>query len=276
MLFAGVDSGSRTVKALIIKDDEIIESLVDDMGSSSTDSSRTALETVLRQAGLKVEDIDYIGSTGYGRELVPYAQIAYTDIACHTKGAHWYFPTARTILDLGGQDYKAINCDEKGRVTEFIMNDKCAGGTGTFLEVMANVLEIDVADMGALGLQATKKVVLSSTCTVFAQSEVLNYLRAGADKRDLVNALNNLVADQSFKLLSRINIRKDLVMTGGTSKNQGVVKRIKELSGLEPGLEPLIPPNPQLIGAIGAAVYARAKYLSLQKKKRSADLVLDI
>ena len=263
MLFAGIDSGSRTVKAVIIKDKEIIASFIEDMGSSSVESSRIALETVLRNAGLKVEDITYIGSTGYGRELAPHAQVAYTDIACHTKGVNWYFPTARTILDLGGQDYKAINCDEKGRVTEFIMNEKCAGGTGNFLEVMANMLEIDIADMGTIGLQATKKVILSSTCTVFAQSEVLNYLRAGADKKDLVNALNNLVAEQSYKLLSRINITKDLVMTGGTSRNQGVVKRITELSGIEP----LIPPNPQLIGAIGAAAYAKAKYLSLQKKK---------
>ncbi len=266
MYFAGIDSGSRTVKVAIMDEERLLTYHVDDMGISSHDSSRACLKQALSQIGLTVDDLNFVASTGYGRELAPFAQVAYTDIACHAKGVNWFFPQARTILDLGGQDYKAISIDGRGRVTKFLMNDKCAGGTGRFLEVMADVLETTTAEIGEQALQSRKKVVLSSTCAIFAQSEVLSLVRGGEALADICAALCTLVAMQAYKLLYQLDIQPDFAMTGGGAKNAGVVAKMKDLVGYEP----LLPPDPQAVGAVGAAVLAKERYLARARQQQTA------
>ena len=261
MYFAGVDVGSRSAKAAIIEDDRVVSHHMADTGAASSKVAMMCLDRALEGAGLTLKDLDYIVATGYGRIVVPVANANISDISAHTKGAFWSFPSARTILDLGGQDCKALSCNERGRVTGFVMNDKCAAGSGRFLEVMADILDIPLDQMGPFSLDSKKRIPLSSACAVFAKSEALSLIRDGAEKVDIVAGLHAAVAAQCYKMMGRISVEKDLVMTGGVSKNVGVVQKVTEVIGFEP----LLAPDPQLVGAIGAAVFAREKYLAKQR-----------
>jgi predicted CoA-substrate-specific enzyme activase len=261
MNFVGIDTGSRTVKVAIISDDKIVVQYIDDIGISSLNSSIQCMEEALKKAGITVKDLTYTVSTGYGRALIPFANHHVSDIASHARGAVWLFPTARTILDIGGQDSKAINCDGRGRVIRFVLNEKCAGGTGRFLEVMADLLEVPFEEMMNISFNSQKKIALTSTCVIFAKSEALGMLLEGTEKNDVIAAVHRSIATQSYKLLGKMSKEKDLVLTGGVNKIAGVVKEIKEISNMEP----LIPPDPQMVGAIGAAAIARDRYLAKQK-----------
>jgi predicted CoA-substrate-specific enzyme activase len=212
------------------------------------------MNQALEKVGLSNHDIQHIVSTGYGRVLVPFAEENITEISCHAKGAHWFFPTVRTILDLGGQDCKAIKCDDNGRVTDFVMNDKCAAGTGRFMEIMAKTLELPLEDIGKLSLKNIKEPCsVSSVCTVFAKGEVLALLRHGVEKNDILAGLFEAFATRIFNLLSMIDIEREFVITGGIAKNIGFVRRLEEKVGLRAN----IPFEPQIIGALGAAVFAK-------------------
>lgn len=263
MNFAGIDAGSRSVKVAIISGDRVVSQCVDDIGMRSLESSLRCTEEALSRAGLAMEDLDSVVSTGYGRELIPFAdQKHVSDIASHARGAVWFFPTVRTILDIGGQDSKAINCDGRGRVTGFVLNEKCAGGSGRFMEVMADLLEVPLEEMGNPSLQSEKKMALTSVCVIFAKSEALGKMIEGAEKADMVTAVNRTIATQSYKLLGKVDLEHDIALTGGVNKNAGVVAATRELIGVEP----LIPPNPQMVGAVGAAAIARDRYLRLKKR----------
>ena len=264
MNFAGIDAGSRTVKVAIISDDRIVSQYLDDIGISSLNSSIRCTEEALKKAGLTVKDLTYVVTTGYGRALIPFANKHVSDIASHARGAVWLFPTARTVLDIGGQDSKAINCDERGRVIQFILNEKCAGGTGRFLEVMADLFKVPFDEMMNISFNSQKKIALTSTCVIFAKSEALGMLLEGTEKNDVIVAVHRSIATQSYKLLGKMSKEKDLVLTGGVNKIAGVVKEIKEISNMEP----LIPPDPQMVGAIGAAAIARDRYLARQKDRK--------
>lgn len=267
MNFAGIDAGSRAVKVAIISDERIVSQCIDDIGTTSLKSSVKCTEKALKDVGLTIDDLDYVVSTGYGRALIPFAdQKHVSDIASHARGAVWFFPHARTILDIGGQDSKAINCNERGRVTGFVLNEKCAGGTGRFMEVMADLLQVSLEEMGSLSFHSQKKIALTSVCVIFAKSEALGKLIEGTEKVDMIAAVNRTIATQSYKLLGKISLMKDLVLTGGVSKNTGVVAATKELLQVEP----LIPPDPQMIGAVGAAAIARDRYLKLKKMKQKS------
>ena len=212
------------------------------------------MNMALKNTALSLRDIGYLVSTGYGRVLVPFANKNITEISCHAKGAHWFFPTVRTVLDLGGQDCKAIRCDEKGHITNFVMNDKCAAGTGRFMEVMAKTLELPLDDIGKLSLQTVKEPCsISSVCAVFAKSEVLALLRHGEDKNDILAGLCEAFASRVFNLLSMIEIEREFVISGGIAKNIGLVRRLEERAGLSAN----IPSEPQIVGALGAAVFAK-------------------
>ena len=256
MYFAGVDIGSRSAKTVIINDREIVSSYICDTGA---ESARTAVMTMnggLKAIALTLDDISYVVATGYGRVLVPFANENITEIACHAKGAHWYHSSVRTILDMGGQDCKAINCNEKGEVTDFIMNDKCAGGTGRFLEMIADVLMVPLEEIGKLSLQSEKHMPFSTVCAVFAKSEALTLLKKGARKAEILDGLHDAIAIRCLSLLRRINIEADFSITGGIAKNIGMVEKIKE----KVRLEPLLAPDPQTIGALGAALFAQERY----------------
>jgi len=254
MITAGVDIGSRTAKALIFKDNKILSYGIIPTGADSIKTAQNVMNMALKNTALSLRDIGYLVSTGYGRVLVPFANKNITEISCHAKGAHWFFPTVRTVLDLGGQDCKAIRCDEKGHITNFVMNDKCAAGTGRFMEVMAKTLELPLDDIGKLSLQTVKEPCsISSVCAVFAKSEVLALLRHGEDKNDILAGLCEAFASRVFNLLSMIEIEREFVISGGIAKNIGLVRRLEERAGLSAN----IPSEPQIVGALGAAVFAK-------------------
>ena len=261
MFVAGIDIGSRGSKAVIMEDSRMVSSSICETGPESSKTARFTIDEALNGTGLSLEDIGYVVATGYGRILVPFAKANVSEISCHARGANWYFPSVRTILDMGGQDCKAINCDENGRVTNFIMNDKCAGGTGRFLEVIADVLQVPLDEIGDLSLKSTQDVTFSTVCAVFARSEALALLRKGVSRCDILAGLHDAIAVRCLNLLKRIVIDKDFTVTGGISKNIGMVEKIKN----KVGLEPVLAPDPQIIGALGAALFAREKALAQSK-----------
>lgn len=255
MFVAGIDIGSRGSKAVIMEDSKMVSSSICETGPESAKTARFTIDQALNGTGLSLENIGYVVATGYGRVLVPFAKANVSEISCHARGANWYFPSVRTILDMGGQDCKAINCDEKGRVTNFIMNDKCAGGTGRFLEVIADVLQVPLDEIGDLSLESTQDVTFSTVCAVFAKSEALALARKGVSKSDILAGLHDAIAVRCLNLLKRVVIDKDFTVTGGISKNIGMIEKIKN----KVGLEPVLAPDPQIIGALGAALFAQEK-----------------
>jgi predicted CoA-substrate-specific enzyme activase len=256
LIFAGIDIGSRAAKGIIIRDGAILSSVIRDTGPESVKTSYAVREDLLKRTGLFPDDIRYMVATGYGRVLVPFANENISEISCHARGINWYFPSVRTILDMGGQDCKAINCDGNGLVTNFVMNDKCAGGTGRFLEIIAEVLNIPLEEIGNLSLGSTNCIPFNTVCAVFGKSDAIKYLRRGVLKSDILAGLHDAIAVRSHNLLRRISIEKDFSITGGISKNEGMVAKLNE----KVGLEPLLCEDPQLVGAIGAALFAQERF----------------
>ena len=262
MIFAGIDIGSRAAKAIIIDDDAIIGSTIGDTGPESVKTAHMTIEAAMKGPGISLDDISYIVATGYGRVLVPFAGENISEISCHARGINWYYPSVRTILDMGGQDCKAIRSDAEGHVTNFVMNDKCAGGTGRFLEMIADVLETPLSEIGELALQTANEIPFNTICAVFAKSEALAHLRHGIARSDILAGLNDAIAVRCLTLLKKVSIEKDFTITGGIAKNKGMVAKISE----KVGLEPVLAEDPQLIGALGAAIYARERYLGKESE----------
>jgi len=255
MIFAGIDIGSRAAKAVVINDGSILSSVICDTGPESVKTSYMTIEAALKGPGLSLSDIQYTVATGYGRVLVPFANENISEISCHARGINWYFPDVRTILDMGGQDCKAISCDGEGRVTNFIMNDKCAGGTGRFLEMIAEVLNTPLEEIGDLALESKTAIPFNTICAVFAKSEAISYLRQGVSKSDILAGLHEAIATRSLNLLKRVSIENEFSITGGIAKNKGMVTKLREKTGMEP----LLSEDPQIIGALGAAIFAQER-----------------
>jgi len=254
VITAGVDIGSLTAKALILEDDRVVAWSLLPAGASSSIAAEKAMDSALEKTSLSLSDIDYTVSTGYGRLVVPFAQRNITEISCHARGVHWLFPKARTILDMGGQDCKAIRCDDSGKVTSFVMNDKCAAGAGRSMEVMARLLQLPLDDVGRLSLEIVEaEVPVSSTCVVFAKSEALSHLRHGKHPNDILAGVCEALAARVHALLNRVGVESEFVISGGIAKNVGIVKRLADKTGLTPQ----IPDEPQIVGALGAALFAR-------------------
>ncbi len=261
VITAGIDVGSVSSKAVIMIDGELYAYSIRRTGSSSPDSANKAVEWAMEGTGMKLDDIHYVVGTGYGRVNVPFANRAITEIACHARGANYIWgPTVRTLMDIGGQDCKAIRCDEKGKVTAFLMNDKCAAGTGRGMEVIADLLSIPIEDVGPTSLMVEKEPEpVSSTCVVFAKSEAVGLLRKGWPKEMVLAAFCSAMAKRIAELLERIKVEKDFAITGGIAKNVGVVKRLEEIIGIRslPMKEGF---DPMTAGGIGAALFAKALY----------------
>ena len=252
--FAGVDVGSLGTKTVILAEGEIIGASIIRTGINTEENGLNGLKEALDNAGLKREDIKYIVGTGYGRISAPYANKTVTEITCHAKGAHYLHPQTRTIIDMGGQDCKAIRLDEDGNVTDFAMNDKCAAGTGRFLEVMANVFKVPLEELGPLSLKATTVLPVSSTCTVFAESETVSLLARGEKPENIIVGIHHAIANRVGGMFSRVGIASDVFFSGGVAKNVGMRKALEEalkVTIVEPEKDP------QLVGAIGAAIIAQ-------------------
>ena len=265
IISAGVDVGSVSTQAVIMVDGEIYCYSSMRTGSNSPDSANNAMDWALEGTGLTLDKIQYVVGTGYGRVNVPFAKRAITEIACHARGANFiYGPEIRTVLDMGGQDCKAIRCDERGKVTAFLMNDKCAAGTGRGMEVFADLLQVHINDVGKMSLDVDKEPEpVSSTCVVFAKSEAVGLLRKGWPKEKVLAAYCSAMAHRVVTLLLRLGIEEKFAITGGIAKNVGVVKRIEDELNLK-APEPSI--DPQIAGAIGAALFAKALVEKERKK----------
>ena len=256
MIVAGVDIGSLSSKALIMEDEKILSWSLTLTGPSSQDSAANAMDLALKECGLSLKDIAYIVSTGYGRVNVPFSQATITEISCHARGSNWLFPEVRTILDMGGQDCKAIRCDEQGRVTDFALNDKCAAGTGRYLERIARTLGLELEQIGPLSLQPVEGALpVSSLCAVFAERDVNNLMRRGKHVNDILAGATDAIASRILTLLSQVRVTEALCISGGVAKNIGVVKRLEE----KLNLKARIAFEPQIVGGLGAALFARDK-----------------
>ncbi len=248
----GIDIGSTASKCVMLEDGkEIVSTSLIHVGAGTSGPQR-AIKEVLEKAGKKEEDMAYILATGYGRNsLEEFAHHQMSELSCHAKGASFLFPEVRTVIDIGGQDAKVLRVQDAA-MTNFQMNDKCAAGTGRFLDVMARILEVDVNDLGTLGAQSTKYVGISSTCTVFAESEVISQLARDTDKRDIINGIHLSVAGRVAGLAHRVGVQDQVVMTGGVAQNSGIVKALEDQLGHKVHTSPLT----QYVGALGAALFA--------------------
>jgi predicted CoA-substrate-specific enzyme activase len=259
MVVAGIDVGSVCTKAVLMDARRNILSFgILRSGSAFKGAAEAAMAEVLKLAGLQLGDIGYIVATGYGRVRVPFANSQVTEITCHARGANWLFPQARTIVDIGGQDSKVISVGAKGQVMNFVMNDKCAAGTGRFLEVMAEALEVKLEEMGELSLRSREHVEVSSICTVFAESEVVSLLANGQDKADIAAALYQAIARRVTGMVGQVGLREKVVMTGGVAKSIGIIQALER----KLGTTLLIPEEPQIVGAYGAAIVAAEQVAS--------------
>jgi bzd-type benzoyl-CoA reductase Q subunit len=265
IISAGVDVGSVSTQAVVMVNGEIYCYSSMRTGSDSPDSANNAMNWALEDTGLSLDQVQYVVGTGYGRVNVPFAKRAITEIACHARGANFiYGPEIRTVLDMGGQDCKAIRCDQRGKVTAFLMNDKCAAGTGRGMEVFADLLQVHINDVGKMSLQVEEEPEpVSSTCVVFAKSEAVGLLRKGWLKEKVLAAYCSAMAHRVVTLLLRLGIEEKFAITGGIAKNIGVVKRLEDelkIKAPEPSIDP------QLAGAIGAALFAKALIEKERKK----------
>jgi predicted CoA-substrate-specific enzyme activase len=252
MYTMGIDIGSASSKVVILKDGkEVIAASVLQVGTG-TSGPEQALHEAFEKSGLSRQDISKVVTTGYGRFAFEDADRQISEISCHAKGVYFQFPNARTIIDIGGQDAKAIRIDKNGAVKQFFMNDKCAAGTGRFLDVMSRVLEITVGELAEYSERAEFAASISSTCTVFAESEVISQLSKGEKKENIIAGIHKSVASKALALAYRGVIEEDIVMSGGVAMNSGVVKAVSD----QTGMKITVAENPQTVGALGAALFA--------------------
>lgn len=254
-IVCGIDVGSVSSQAVILADGKLYAYSSMRTGSGSAESSQRALDWALEGTGMKPEDIQYTVGTGYGRVNITSAQRIITEIACHARGANqMYGPTVRTILDMGGQDCKAIRCDETGRVKDFLMNDKCAAGTGRGMEVFADLMGTPIQEVGEASLQVDEEPPpVSSTCVIFAKKEATGLLEDGWEPNKVLAAYCLAMAERVYSLLQRVTVEKDFAITGGIAKNIGIVSRLEKMLGVK-----ALPAkfDPQIAGALGAALFA--------------------
>jgi bzd-type benzoyl-CoA reductase Q subunit len=258
IITCGIDVGSVGSKCVVMVDGQLYCYSNMRTASNSPDSARKVLDKALEGTGLTEDKIQYIVGTGYGRVNIPMAKRAITEIACHALGANYiYGRTVRTVLDVGGQDCKIIRADEKGKAVSFMMNDKCAAGTGRGMEVMAELLNVPIVEIGERSLDIKEEPEpVNSTCVVYAKSEAVSLLRSGKKTNEVLAAYNRAMANRVYELIERLGVEKDFAITGGQSKNIGLVSRLEKLMGikaLSPGKL-----DPQIAGAIGAALFAKA------------------
>ena len=252
--FAGIDVGSLSTDCVIINEkEEILSYSITETGANSTEAAEQALAEALSRATLQRSSLKRMVATGYGRISVPFADKKVTEITCHALGAHTLFPDTGTVVDIGGQDSKVIQVGPAGKVLDFTMNDKCAAGTGRFLEVMAAKLQVPLDDMGALSLRARGEVRISSVCTVFAESEVISLVARNHPKEEIVRGLHRAIVNRVWSMVNTLGVKREVTMSGGVAKNRGVVAFLEEKLG-----HPIhVHKEPQIVGALGAALHAK-------------------
>ena len=260
MAVAGIDIGSATGKAVVYGDGRILGSHILESTANPVQTAEIVVAKALSEAGIaSADDLDYVVSTGYGRLKIPIARENVSEISCHAKGANWMVPTVRTVVDIGGQDCKVISVSPDGRVLEFAMNDRCAAGTGRFFEGMARALCCGLDGISALDNQGPDPCAISHQCTVFAESEVVTLVNEGADIKNIIAGINRSVASRLSAMVRRVGLVPEVALTGGCSKNAGLAKALEAKLGIE---VLTLPSDPQIAGALGAALVAAEKAAS--------------
>lgn len=254
MLATGIDIGSLTAKAVVLEDGTVRCAHIMRVKPRPVDSARAVLDAVLTASGACMQDIGACCATGYGRMEIPFATMQVSEISCHALGAHFTDPAIRTVIDIGGQDCKVIALDEQGMVKSFIMNEKCAAGTGRCLEILAKAIGVDLSDLGPLSLKSRKPVPITNKCSIFMELEVLQHFYRKAKLRDIAAGINLAVARRVAALAKTMEVLPEICLTGGVSKNAGVASGLQRIMDIR--FRPL-DSDPQLMGALGAAVFAR-------------------
>jgi predicted CoA-substrate-specific enzyme activase len=272
--FAGIDIGSTMTKVAIVNEEETLcATVTGPTGPEHRHEATSVMTRAVEDADIAMDDVTYIVATGYGRINVPFADREVTELSCHARGVAIFFPGVRTAIDIGGQDAKGLKIRD-GKLIDFVMNDKCAAGTGRFLEVLAATLGLDVKELGGIAEKATKKTTISNICTIFAKQEVISYLSEGVPLPDIIAGLCDAIAGRVTRMVARLRVEPLVVLTGGVAKNSGVVRAVEDHLGCDVH----VMENPLLSGAIGAAIIgkefvesASKKNQPIQKKKRVLD-----
>jgi len=257
MIVGGLDIGSATGKAVVLKDGNVVGTSLMLATTSPGETADRVMHEAVRQAGLSsIDHLDNIVCTGYGRLNIPFAEENISEISCHAKGAHWLAPSIRTVVDIGGQDCKVISVSEKGKVLDFKMNDRCAAGTGRFFEAMARALCCGLEGISSMDNQGEEACIISNQCSVFAESEVVTLVNEGIDLKNIIAGINLSVASRLTSMARRVGVVNDVTLTGGCSKNDGLARALEKKLDIE---VKKLPQDPQLVGALGAAIFAAEK-----------------
>ena len=257
MIVGGLDIGSATGKAVVVKHGNVVGTSLMLATAHPGETARRVMEEAVRQAGLSsIDHLDNIVCTGYGRLNIPFAEENISEISCHAKGAHWLAPSIRTVVDIGGQDCKVISVSEKGKVLDFKMNDRCAAGTGRFFEGMARALCCGLEGISSLDNQGEEPCIISNQCSVFAESEVVTLVNEGVDLKNIIAGINLSVASRLTSMARRVGVVNDVALTGGCSKNEGLARALEKKLDIQ---VKKLPQDPQLVGALGAAIFAAEK-----------------
>lgn len=255
MVTVGIDIGSLTTKAAIVGDGKVIAHELVLTGDSSYEAATRVVEAAMRLAGVDNRDVAKVVSTGAGKGETPYADEQATELLCDARGSQFYYSTVRTIIDVGAENVRVVRCGATGRVLDFGLNDKCASGTGIFLDTMAKALEVRVEDLGPISLQAREDIAITATCAVFAESEVVGLIARGIDKASILGGVHKSIASRIYGLANRIGISRDVALIGGGAKNVGLSTCLEGLIDAEL----LIPEDSQIVGAVGAALIAEER-----------------
>lgn len=256
--FAGIDIGSVTAKAVILNESkDILAYAIVEEGIVNEEAAERCLSNALDKAGIRKDMLKAITSTGYGRDMVEFKSNSITEISCHAMGAHFLLPNVRTVIDIGGQDSKVIALDSKGRIKHFQMNDKCAAGTGRFLEVMSRALKLSLSEMGEMAGNSKNPCHVSSMCTVFAESEIISLAAKGHSTGDIIAGLYEAIARRTLSLISSTKILPEVMMTGGVAKNRRLVMTLERMTSAEIHVSS----EPQIVGALGAALLAKREVI---------------
>jgi benzoyl-CoA reductase subunit D len=252
MTAAGIDIGAKLAKVMILRDTEVLARAQEPVGFEPVAAAERAFNQALKQSGLTEKDIEVIYATGAGRKVAPRANGTVTEVTAAARGALYFHPSVRTIIEVGAEEGRAVKCDEKGKVLDFAINEKCAAGAGSFTEAMSRALELDLEDFGKISLESTKSIPMNAQCAVFAESEVVSLVHAKTPKQDIARAVHDAIASRIVSMVRRVGINKDIALVGGVSYNPGFVDSLNR--GLEADV--IVPDNPEYVGALGAAIIA--------------------
>jgi predicted CoA-substrate-specific enzyme activase len=256
MIFAGCDVGSLSAEAVFLENGNILGSEIIRVRPKAELSAKDVMDKLLHRLNLSYDDIAFTVATGYGRETIPFADDNVSEISCHGRGAHFLVNSIRTVIDVGGQDCKAIRVGQEGDLEDFVMNDKCAAGTGRSLELNAEALGVDVSQLGPLSMESNETIVITNQCSIFTELEIMHLLMEDKSVENIAAGINEAMARRVKMLVGKVGVKSDIGVTGGVSKNIGVVKYLEEMLGVK-FVE--FPEDPQIIGALGAAIFAAEK-----------------